>query len=134
MDFNKIFPFFFHYSNKDVSAKDIVSGIISAANRKMLRAATGSHQGKSSSSNSGSASGNKKDSVDKSSSETSKSTQKLDTIDSSNKHHSRRNSESVIFCKSDIVEIYFTRIYMNLGSSTLAQWLVYWYSNRKIRV
>ena len=81
--------------SKDVSAKDIVSGIISAANRKMLRAATGSHQGKSSSS-SGSA-GNKKDSVDKSgSSETSKSTQKLDTIDSNNKHHSRRNSESVM--------------------------------------
>ena len=87
--------FCFNYSNKDVSAKDIVSGIISAANRKMLRAATGSHQGKSSST-SGSASTNKKDSVDKSSSETSKSTQKLDTIDSSNKHHSRRNSESVI--------------------------------------
>ena len=91
---NQIF-FCFNYSNKDVSAKDIVSGIISAANRKMLRAATGSHQGKSSST-SGSASTNKKDSVDKSSSETSKSTQKLDTIDSSNKHHSRRNSESVI--------------------------------------
>ena len=79
-------------SNKDVSAKDIVSGIISAANRKMLRAATGSHQGKSSSS---SAAGSKKDSVDKTSSETSKSTQKLDTIDSTSKHHSRRNSESV---------------------------------------
>ena len=87
--------FFLNFSDKDVSAKDIVSGIISAANRKMLRAATGSHQGKSSST-SGSASTNKKDSVDKSSSETSKSTQKLDTIDSSNKHHSRRNSESVI--------------------------------------
>ena len=95
--FEKIFNVSFiliHFSNKDVSAKDIVSGIISAANRKMLRAATGSHQGKSSSS-SGSA-GNKKDSVDKSgSSETSKSTQKLDTIDNS-KHHSRRNSESVM--------------------------------------
>ena len=83
------------FSNKDVSAKDIVSGIISAANRKMLRAATGSHQGKSSSSSGSAGGGNKKDSVDKSgSSETSKSTQKLDTIDSS-KHHSRRNSESV---------------------------------------
>ena len=39
---NQIF-FCFNYSNKDVSAKDIVSGIISAANCKMLRAATGSH-------------------------------------------------------------------------------------------
>lgn len=46
-------------SNKssDVSAKDIVSGIISAANRKMLRAATGSHQSKTST-----ASNHKKDS------------------------------------------------------------------------
>ena len=94
--------FFLNFSNKDVSAKDIVSGIISAANRKMLRAATGSHQGKSSST-SGSASTNKKDSVDKSSSETSKSTQKLDTIDSSSKHHSRRNSESVIGFFLDII-------------------------------
>ena len=56
--------------SKDVSAKDIVSGIISAANRKMLRS-----QNKVSSSS-------KKDSVG--SSETSKSNQKLDAIDANN--------------------------------------------------
>merc|ERR1712223_1499884 len=101
-------------SNKDVSAKDIVSGIISAANRKMLRAATGSHQGKSSSS-SGSA-GNKKDSVDKSgSSETSKSTQKLDNIDNS-KHHSRRNSESV-FHGAVAIAAAVPQLMVNAGNS-----------------
>ena len=62
-------------SAKDVSAKDIVSGIISAANRKMLRS-----QNKISSSS-------KKDSVG--STETSKSNQKLDTIDVSNSHKVR---------------------------------------------
>ena len=79
--------------SKDVSAKDIVSGIISAANRKMLRAATGS-QGKSS----------KKDSVGNT--EQSKSSQKLDVMDGANTSGgsgsskrleavSRRNSESI---------------------------------------
>ena len=57
-------------SSKNVSAKDIVSGVISAANRKIIRS-----QNKVSSSS-------KKDSVG--SSENSKSNQKLDTIDSNN--------------------------------------------------
>merc|ERR1719458_2122634 len=81
----------------------------------MLRAATGSHQGKSSST-SGSASTNKKDSVDKSSSETSKSTQKLDTIDSSSKHHSRRNSESV-FHGAVAIAAAVPQLMVNAGNS-----------------
>ncbi len=79
--------------SRDISAKEIVSGILSAANRKVMRAAT---QGKTS----------KKESVSSSSSN-SKSQQKLDTIDSSSNSAngsqnnngkqpaSRRNSESV---------------------------------------
>ena len=47
--------------SKDVSAKDIVSGIISAANRKMLRAAAGPQ---TPSGGSGSGKTPKKDSVD----------------------------------------------------------------------
>ena len=86
--------------SKDVSAKDIVSGIISAAKRKKA-ASTGHGGGK----------GSKKDSLD--SGESTKATQKhldVDNIHSMSKsqsvppnHHtntSRRNSESVLHLQS----------------------------------
>ena len=67
--------------SKDVSAKDIVSGIISAANRKMLRAATSS--GKTP----------KKDSVD---SVKSSGDACPDISLAKSNQSSRRNSESVL--------------------------------------
>ena len=69
--------------SKDVSAKDIVSGIISAANRKMLRAATSS--GKTP----------KKDSVDSVKSSSGDTCPPDISLAKSNQS-SRRNSESVL--------------------------------------
>ena len=68
-------------SSKDVSAKDIVSGIISAANRKMLRAATAG--GKSA----------KKESIE---SQTDGGKRVSEDQTSKSNHGSRRNSESVL--------------------------------------
>ena len=89
--------------SKDVSAKDIVSGIISAANRKMLRAATGS-QGKSS----------KKDSLGSNEAKTSK----LD-ISENHKHltaTSVRNSESV-FHGAVAIAAAVPQLMVNAGNS-----------------
>ena len=84
-------------SSKEVSAKDIMSGIISAANRKMLRS-----QNKSTS---------KKDSVGN---ETSKSTPKLDLEKSSGT--SRRNSESV-FHGAVAIAAAVPQLMVNAGNS-----------------
>lgn len=83
-------------SAKDVSAKDIVSGIISAANRKMLRS-----QNKTSSSS------NKKDSVE--------SSKKLDTASLSSAA-SRRNSESV-FHGAVAIAAAVPQLMVNAGNS-----------------
>ena len=91
-------------NNKEVSAKDIMSGIISAANRKMLRS-----QNKSSTSSS------KKDSVGN---ETSKSTPKLDHLDKSASSNatSRRNSESV-FHGAVAIAAAVPQLMVNAGNS-----------------
>ena len=90
-------------NNKEVSAKDIMSGIISAANRKMLRS-----QNKSSTSS-------KKDSVGN---ETSKSTPKLDHLEKSNNSNatSRRNSESV-FHGAVAIAAAVPQLMVNAGNS-----------------
>ena len=89
-------------SSKEVSAKDIMSGIISAANRKMLRS-----QNKSSTSS-------KKDSVGN---ETSKSTPKLDHLEkSSSSTTSRRNSESV-FHGAVAIAAAVPQLMVNAGNS-----------------